>query len=508
MANLRIVQHQNNSTSNLLTSITSTVEKQQQQRRQRQSSYTLEEYNADQNTTTTTTTDIQTNPNRKSKRRRSSNRSNHNSQHRHALLRHDDEAINIDPRDEDHPSHSNQRNNATNRNRRKSTSSTLTLEKRNQLISSNPIPTIILYQSFSYIPLEHLDLWLWRNQMHDGLFYYLMQRKKSTYKMRQLDLTRSIGWTAKAMSCLLQKAMNLTALNTSYCSSVNDKALKVIGTFCPLLTALNISYCKQITGKGLLNVVEGVASRKLKSFHLNGINVATQSDGGRLFIAAVCIRCVGLQELCLSQAKGLRVGAFEAVLTSAGNVLEDAVATAKLPSIEILDVSELSGRNRQKGYNANNEQGGSKKFETKQEEGDKNDRDNGLGLSEADLSGFLLCIHAKIKNLNLNHNYRLTDDALRSICHKKTSWGYSSHRGSVNVHTLSLRACHLLSDVAMGWISTGCPNVEILGKHLFKERELIFFRFSLTTFFVFFFSSYFRFRILSIVDGLGSKSIE
>ena len=199
---------------------------------------------------------------------------------------------------------------------------------------------------------------------------------------------------------------------------------------------------------GLLAIAEGKSSSTLKEYDISRTNVSTQNDGGRLFIAALCIRCVSLKVLSMHNTQGLCVGAFEAVLTSSGNVLEDKVATAKLPSIQVLNVSDLS----------------TKRGTDNDGDGSDNQRNSSVvqGLSDIDLSGVLLCIHKNARQLNMNRCFTLTDDALRSICHKKTSWGYTAHLGSIRMHTLSLCDCALLSDVSMGWISTGCPNVEVL----------------------------------------------
>ena len=219
-----------------------------------------------------------------------------------------------------------------------------------------------------------------------------------------------------------------------------------------------------MTGKGLLAIVEGVATKTLENLDISGNNVVTSNDGGRLFVAALCVRCVALQRLALGSCRGLKVGAFEAVLAFGGNVLEGSHDEPKLQSIQWLDVSNLDGgsggrRRRQRSSSAT-------LFSDSVEIDSASESlttavvsDN--GMSEMDLEGVLLCVHKRLQSINFENCVQMTDDALRSLCHKRTSWGHVAHSGSVRVHTISLRGCSSLSDVAIGWISTGCPNVEV-----------------------------------------------
>jgi hypothetical protein len=433
---LKILQHENDASraSSLLRSIAAAHS--DHKRQQRRHSHSLEEEN-------------DTKSRSKKKKRGKRRRPKEKTTERRRLLQHDDDDDDhIDPRDED-VARSHRRN--------------LSSSEIDSLITECSIPTVILYQRFSYIPLEHVDVWLWRTQMHDGFLYFIIKHRESALALRRFDVRRSIGWSSKAMSSLLQRTMNITTFNGSECQSIDDRILLSMGKFCPLLVSLNIAKCKKVTGKGLLAIVEGVASRKLVTLNVSSTNVATQSDGGRLFISAVCIRCTALKKLLLAKARGLRVGAFEAVLASTGNILEAAVATVKLPSIQVLDVSNLSGGMKKNTTKSKNNRTQGRETKYNDAEGDSTtSSDNGMGLSEKDMEGFLLCIHKNLRQINLNHCARLTDDGFRSVCHKKTSWGYQSHRGTIHLHTISLRGCTLLSDVSMGWVSTGCPNVEVL----------------------------------------------
>ena len=218
-----------------------------------------------------------------------------------------------------------------------------------------------------------------------------------------------------------------------------------------------------MTGKGLLAVVEGVATKTLENLDISGNNVVTSNDGGRLFVAALCVRCVALQRLALGSCRGLKVGAFEAVLAFGGNVLEGSHDEPKLQSIQWLDVSNLDGggggRRRQRSSSASLLSGSVEIDSASESLTTAVVSDN--GMSEMDLEGVLLCVHKRLQSINFENCAQMTDDALRSLCHKRTSWGHVSHSGSVRVHTISLRGCSSLSDVSMGWISTGCPNVEV-----------------------------------------------
>ena len=408
-------------------------------------------------------------------------------QGRTTLLFHEEKANDedqYDPRDEDQYIDQSQNNGGNggdgNGGTRKSerTSSNKSNKRRKSSTktqaSRNPIPASILFQPYSYVPLDNIDLWNWRNLMNDVLLGLLLQNyspntktghqyptssassasssssssSTTAVRLNRLNVRDSIGWTSRKMSALLNKSVHLTSINMSRCKGCDDRLLAAIAKHCSVLASLKVAHCRSLTGKGLLAIAEGAAGKKLKEFDICGTNLATSNDGGRLFIAAVCVKCSALKILSMSDCRGLCVGAFESVLATVGNILVDKVATAKLPSIQVLDVAHLSGSSA--GGNSGGSAGGSASGS------------NNKGLSEGDIEGVLLCIHKNIHRLNLNQCYTLTDDALRSICHKKTSWGHTSHSGSVRVHTLSLVDCSLLSDVAMGWISTGCPNVEVL----------------------------------------------
>lgn len=388
-------------------------------------------------------------------RRRRNERYEAQSNGRTTLLLHDEEGEEYDPRDEDNPQNIDRSKNNHRRRRNKSNTNTNASNNNpNPNMLTNKIPPSIMYQPYSYTPLDNIDLWNWRDLMNDEFITLLRQNYKSTsstsssssIQLLRLNVRESIGWTPKRMIRLFDKSTYLKSIDLSQCIGCNDRLLVSISRNCLHVTSLKISNCKSLTGKGVLSIVNGKSNKKLIEFILNGTNVSQSNDGGRLFIASLCINCVALKILNISNCIGIYNGAFENVLQSIGNILEDKIATAKLPSIQVFDASNLGGGS----IGNTNIVGNSLKKGLKK------------GLSEVDLEGVLLCIHKNIRSLNLKRCYSLTDESLRSICHKKTSWGHTSHLGSIHVHTLILTDCIQLTDVSMGWISTGCPNIEIL----------------------------------------------
>ena len=313
------------------------------------------------------------------------------------------------------------------------------------------LPIEILYKRFSWTPLEELNFYTWREKVTDSLLRYISLH--CAFKLVRLSLHSSAGWSSKAGSNLLESSSHLVYVDFSDCDGCTDRVMASMSSRCPKITSLRVARCKQLSGRGLLAVAEGVFAQSLLELDVSGCSVASQQDGGRLFISAVCINCKSLAQWILRDARGLAPGVFEAALSSSGNILNETVATPKLPAIKVLDLAITSGSERPSAR-----EGGiaADYLETKAAvaAGDKVRRSHELkrttiGPSARDMELIFLSIHKQARNLDLTCCYCLTDDALSGLCNRRTGWGFVPHTGFMHLHTLLIEECPLISDVAI-----------------------------------------------------------
>lgn len=67
-----------------------------------------------------------------------------------------------------------------------------------------------------------------------------------------------------------------------------------------------------------------------------------------------------------------------------------------------------------------------------------------------------------LRCIDLSDLQKISDDGVRIFMDSKTMWGHIEHPGFHNVHAVYLRNCHELTDISLGWIASGCSQLETL----------------------------------------------
>ena len=80
------------------------------------------------------------------------------------------------------------------------------------------------------------------------MFHRFWEPTELPYKLRSLNLTKSVNVSDYALTCVLRGNPGLTDLNISGCSGITDVSLRELGLNNVNLQALNISSCDGIAG--------------------------------------------------------------------------------------------------------------------------------------------------------------------------------------------------------------------------------------------------------------------
>lgn len=268
----------------------------------------------------------------------------------------------------------------------------------------------VAFQPFSFIPSAELDLRLWGNVLTDAALLYVAGLNAGA--CRVLDIT----------GCFL----------------LTDDGLKQALLKCSGVQVLNLAGCSGITDEGVQNALR-ICGESLVSLNLAGeIHAGHQLLISDRSLSAIADYCPVLCKLVLSDQPGI---------TDTG-MLRVCASCAHIAAVDVRRCQRLT----EKGLEAM-----AKRWA------------NGLaslkisGLDEVDAMPFAEFVaHAPYAVEIEAEGLRISDEDVRAFVETKTLWGYRAHPPLARLLCLDLSSCPNLTDLALAWISTGCPSLRKL----------------------------------------------
>jgi hypothetical protein len=287
-----------------------------------------------------------------------------------------------------------------------------------------PIPAQFFFRRYSYVPLQELDFWDWRDCVDKRVLDFV-KNINGQYLMN-LSLENAMLLKSKSLDSLLADCRKLVSLNLSKTQGTTDKVLKTVASTCPRLERIDFSYCKNISGLGVAMVVDSRCGARLTHINVSGSSVSTRNDGGNYLFHVIAKKCPNLISLELHDVLNMLPGALAGSMARPRNLMDRTIQELSMPLLKTVDLGSL-----------------------------------GNVINDQDIL-MIVGDRYQIEYFDLSGAVTVTDDGLRALAQKKTAWGHIGHTGYPKIKTLLLRSCSLLSDVALGWTQAGCPYLTVL----------------------------------------------
>ena len=267
--------------------------------------------------------------------------------------------------------------------------------------------SLLAFYPHSFTPAREISLRMWSNVLTDELL------------RRVVTLNRG----------------GCQVLDLAGCSLITDNGLVDALEHCQRIEVLNLAGCEGLTDRGLDAVLRAVGG-SVVSLHLSGSSTA----GWRLRISdetllSIAENCTMLCRLVVSDQERI---------TDHG-ILQ---VCERCKDVAAIDITRCSGLTRATL--------------------DAIGQVWGRGLVSVKLNGFGGVVDPPFRDLVKEgtnfveiecEHMRITDNDVRAFVESKTIWGYRQRPSLSRLISLNLGYCLHLTDLALAWISTGCPNV-------------------------------------------------